>query len=107
MVLNPEMNIEPTARYSRLVFSNAKTNVDPIARNSKIVWFKNLNTELNNEFTGRYSRCMFSNAELKFDPIAGYSSAFHVECRTERRSYISIFKVCLLVNAELNIASAP
>ena len=33
MVLNPELNIDPTARYSRLVFSNAKTNVDPIARN--------------------------------------------------------------------------
>ena len=49
---------------------------------------------------------MFSNAELKVDSIAGYSSVFDVECRTERRSYISIFKVCLLVNVELNIASA-
>ena len=38
MVLNPELNIDPTARYSRLAFSNAKTNVDPIARNTKIVW---------------------------------------------------------------------
>ena len=38
MVLNPELNIDPTARYSRLVFLNAKTNVDLIARNSKIVW---------------------------------------------------------------------
>ena len=49
---------------------------------------------------------MFSNAELKVDPMAGYSSVFDFECRTERRSHISIFKVCMLVNAELNIASA-
>ena len=48
---------------------------------------------------------MFSNADLKVDPIAGYLSVFGVECRPERRSYISIFKVCMLVNAELNIAS--
>ena len=39
MVLNPELNIDPAARYSRLVFSNAKTNADPIARNSKTAWF--------------------------------------------------------------------
>ena len=65
-----------------------------------------LNAELNIEFTARYSRCMFSNAELKVHPIAGYSSVFGVEGRTERRSFISIFKVCMLVNAELNIAPA-
>ena len=49
---------------------------------------------------------MFSNAELKVEPIAGYSSVFGVECRTERRSYISVFKVCMLVNAELKSAPA-
>ena len=65
-----------------------------------------LNAELNIEFTAQYSKCMFSNAELIVDPIAGYSSVFGVECRTERRSYIAIFKVCMLVNAELNIAPA-
>ena len=33
-------------------------------------------------------------------------SVYDVECRTERRSHIPIFKVCMLVNAELNIAPA-
>ena len=28
---------------------------------------------------------------------------YGVECRAERRSHISIVKVCMLVNAELNI----
>ena len=66
-----------------------------------------LNAELNIDPTAQYSRLVFSNAELKVDPIAGYSSVYGVECRAERRSHISIFKVCMLVNAELNFDPTP
>ena len=41
---------------------------------------------------------MFSNAELKVDPIAAYSSVFGVECRTERRSHSSMFKIYIFEN---------
>ena len=104
MVLNPELNIDPTARYPILVFQKCKDECR--SHGSQLKDCLVLNAEPNIEFTVRYSRCMFSNAELKVDPIAGYSSVFGAECRTERRSYISIFKVYMLMNAELNIAPA-
>ena len=37
-VLNVELNVDLTARYSGRIFSNAELNVDPIARYSKYVW---------------------------------------------------------------------
>ena len=38
-ILNAELNVELTARYSRCMFSNAELNVEPIARYSKCVLF--------------------------------------------------------------------
>ena len=38
MVLNAELNVDPTARCSRYTFSNAEMNIDPIPRYSKYVW---------------------------------------------------------------------
>ena len=38
LVLNVELNVDLTARYSGRIFSNAELNVDPIARYSKRVW---------------------------------------------------------------------
>ena len=39
MVLNKELNVDSTVRYSNWVFSNAELNVEPIARYSKCVWY--------------------------------------------------------------------
>ena len=36
-ILNAELNVDLTARYSRRMFSNAELNVEPIARYSKCV----------------------------------------------------------------------
>ena len=38
-ILNAELNVELTARYSRCMFSNAELNVEPIARYLKCVLF--------------------------------------------------------------------
>ena len=38
-ILNAELIVELTARYSRCMFSNAELNVEPIARYSKCVLF--------------------------------------------------------------------
>ena len=38
-ILNAELNVELTARYSRCMVSNAELNVEPIARYSKCVLF--------------------------------------------------------------------
>ena len=38
-ILNAELNVELTARYSTCMFSNAELNVEPIARYSKCVLF--------------------------------------------------------------------
>ena len=38
LVLNVELKVDLTARYSGRIFSNAELNVDPIARYSKYVW---------------------------------------------------------------------
>ena len=38
-MLNAELNVELTTRYSRCMFSNAELNVEPIARYSKCVLF--------------------------------------------------------------------
>ena len=99
-ILNAELNVKLTARYSRCMFSNAELNV---------------------ELTARYPRCMFSNAELNVEPIARYSKCvlfwmqiwmlnsqldiqnvcFRMQswCRT----HSSIFKLCIILNAELNV----
>ena len=39
IVLNKELNVDSTVRYSNSVFSNAELNVEPIARYSKCVWY--------------------------------------------------------------------
>ena len=39
MILNAELNVDLTARYSRCMFSNAELNVEPIARYSNCVLF--------------------------------------------------------------------
>ena len=39
IILNAELNVELTARYSRCMFSNAELNVEPIARYSRCVLF--------------------------------------------------------------------
>ena len=39
IILNAELNVDLTARYSRCMFSNAELNVEPIARYSRCVWF--------------------------------------------------------------------
>ena len=36
-ILNAELNVDLTARYSRCMFSNAELNVEPIARYSKCI----------------------------------------------------------------------
>ena len=38
-ILNAELNVDLTARYSRCMFSNAELNVETIARYSKCVLF--------------------------------------------------------------------
>ena len=70
-ILNAELNVELTARYSRCMFSNAELNVETHSSIFKVCII--LNAELNVDLTARYSRCMFSNAELNVEPIARYS----------------------------------
>ena len=83
LVLNVELNIELTARYSRWIFSNAELKVDPIPRYSMCVkrWMQSctfisylnfkvcmvLNGELNVDAIAQYSGWMFSNEELNVD----------------------------------------
>ena len=38
LVMNVEMDVDLTARYSGRICSNAELNVDPIARYSKCAW---------------------------------------------------------------------
>ena len=66
-MLNVELNVDLTARYSGRIFSNAVLNVEPRAR---CLTFMVLNRELNIDPTARYSRLVFSNAKTNVDPIA-------------------------------------
>ena len=137
-ILNAELDIDPTARNLRWIFSNAELNVEPIARYSKCYGFECraecrthsstfkgcmvLNAELNIDLIARYSGWIFSNAELNVKPIARYSkyvlfwmqswtsiSQLDIQdvcfskCRAECRTHSSIFKVSMVLNAELNI----
>ena len=90
IILNAELNVDLTARYSRWMLLNAELNVEPIARNSKCYGFECraecwthsstfkvsiiLNAELNVDLIARYSGWIFSNAELNVEPIAPYSN---------------------------------
>ena len=82
-----------------------------------MVW----NAELNGDSTAGYSRLLDSNAELKSIPLLDIQSVYAGECRAEYRScslkfktnifecravcrsYSSLLKVCLVLNAELYV----
>ena len=90
IILNAELNIDPTARNSRWMFSNAELNVEPIARYLKCYCFECraecwthrstfkvymvLNAELNIDLIARYLGWIFSNVELNVEIIARYSN---------------------------------
>ena len=69
MVLNAELNVDPTARYSRCMFSKVKVelNVDPIARSSKCVECRAESRSPSPMFSMN-----ISNAELNVEPKAQY-----------------------------------
>ena len=119
MVLNAELNIDPTARNSRWLFSNAELNVESIARYSKCYGFECraqcwthsstfkvcmvLNAKLNVDLIARYSGWIFSNAELNVEPIAWHSKCYGFDCRAECWTHSSSFKMCMVLNAKLNV----
>ena len=90
IILNAELNIDPTARNSRWMFSNEELNVEPIVRYSNFYGFECRaefwtnssifkvyivsNAELNVDLIAWYSGWIFSNAELNVEPMAPYSN---------------------------------
>ena len=82
MILNAELNIDPTTRNPRWKFSNAELNVEPTARYSNCVLF--------------WMQSWTSISELDIQDVV-------FECRAECWTHSSIFKVCISLNAELNV----
>ena len=82
IILNAELNVELTARYSRVCFRMQS-------------WMSNPNLEIQSVF---YFEC---RAECWT-----HSSIFKMyvfECRAECRTHSSIFKLCFILNAEMNV----
>ena len=69
-ILNAELNVYLTARYSRCMFSNAELNVEPIARHSKLCFISNAEHDISDLIELDIQDSTFSNAELHVEPIA-------------------------------------
>ena len=99
-ILNVALNDELRARYSKRMFSHAELDVKPIARYSNCVlfwmqsWMSISQLDIQNVCFRMQS--WMSISELDIQDVV-------FECRAECWTQSSIFKVCFILNAELNV----